>query len=292
MISLGAKFADYGLTGGFAVCGQAALLSWLAPGTTRSIIECVTKALATFFQDLPPGLVTPVSAFLTAVAIISIFFLGLVLELIGSIAVLVEVYVFRSHLKLHRPWLSELLANYGSATVKDVDRIVSEFGQTTGTGKEWRGAWRGIAFWSRSSRQKIAQAWRRATRRFRLLRPFSRIQALLLSYVLAADSAPRLDLLRDHLQLCRVSRAVSAVLFVCSLEVFVGFYRRIFTRPEPSWSLMFGSLCLALALMGLSRFLTQKAYGRFCDSLFAHVLVLSHKLKNEARVRMPDQAAV
>jgi hypothetical protein len=218
MISLGAKFADYGLTGGFAIVGQATLLGWVAPDTARSIVIGSAQILGEYFDCLPASLVTPAAAVMTTVGLISIFFLGLVLEAIGSIAVIWEVNVFKSHLERHRSWLSDLLAEYPASAVEDFRRLVSEFGSFRG---DWRESLGILTLWRRSSRQSLIEYRRRVFRRFRLLGLYSRTQALLLSYVLAADIAPPLDLIRDNVQLCRTSRAVSAALYIFSFEVYV-----------------------------------------------------------------------
>jgi hypothetical protein len=281
VISLGVKYADYGLTGGFAICGQAALLFWIAPDKARSIIAGSATFLGDYFRQLPEGLVTPASAVITAVAVISIFFLGLILELIGSVAVIWEANVFKRHLERHRSWLSGLLANYSSSTVDDLNRVVSEFGSPLGK-KDWRDTLRIFTLWKRSSRKTVFGD-QRAVQRFKLLRPISRIQSLLLSYVLAADKAPHLELLRDNLQLCRTSRAISAVLYILSIESILWMPFNLIGRPN-SGLVILVSYFLGLVMVVLAIFLPVKAYARFCDSLFALVLVLSQKLSKQSGV--------
>jgi hypothetical protein len=264
-----------------------AVLFLIAPGKAQSIIVSVPGMLNGYLGQIPGGVLTPVTAFLTAVAVISIFFLGLVLELIGSIAVVWEANVFKKHLERHRSWLSDLLANYGSDTVKDADRIVAEFGDPMG--EELKDTLRGLAFWRRRKRPRQPS---RVIHRFKLLRPISRVQSLLLCYVLAADCAPRFDLLRDHLQLCRTSRAVAGVLYILSFELMIvpavpllleltsGASQAI---PHEGGLSVLISMPLAFALAFLAFFLPVKAYQRFCDSLFALVLVVSRNPNNESR---------
>jgi hypothetical protein len=257
VISLGAKYADYGLTGGFAICGQAALLFWLAPERAHSIIAGAPHVLGTYLGQLPEGLVTPISAVITAVAIISIFFLGLVLELIGSVAAFWELRVFKEHLEYNRPWLSSLLSDYGAAPDKDIESIVSGFGKLRS--------------------------------RLKLLKPFSRVESLLLSYVLAADSAPRLDLLRDHLQLCRISRAVSAVLYIFGFELVLIPCVQVFLGYAPSgFSILL--ILLGVGFGPLALFLPKRAYERFCSNLFSIVLILSRKLDKKSCVSPGEPA--
>jgi hypothetical protein len=69
MISLGAKFADYGLTGGFAIVGQATLLCWVAPDSARSIVIGSARILGDYFDSLPESLVTPAAAVMTTVGL-------------------------------------------------------------------------------------------------------------------------------------------------------------------------------------------------------------------------------
>ena len=285
MISLGAKFADYGLTGGFAIVAQATLFCWMVPDTARSIVTGSVRILGDYFDRLPASLVTPAAAVMTTVGLISIFFLGLVLEAIGSVAVLWEINVFTSHLKRHRSWLSDLLAEYPASAVEDFRHLVSEFGNPMG-GNEWRESLRIFTLWKRSSRQSVIEGQRRG---FRRLGQYSRTQALLLSYVLAAHSAPLLDLLRDNLQLCRTSRAVSAALYIFSLEILsLPMLSPPMLSPALVDSWMFR--LSGIVMLFLAIFLPVKAYRRFCDNLFALVLVLFRKVNKEIRGNSSDQA--
>ena len=98
MISLGSKFADYGLTAGFTICLQFTLLFWLAPSLANSIIVVSITTTKSYVELLPSSLNIVASVILGALAIIILFFIGLILALIGSVGVIWEARIFWSSL--------------------------------------------------------------------------------------------------------------------------------------------------------------------------------------------------
>jgi hypothetical protein len=277
MISLGSKFADYGLTAGFMICTQFALLFWVAPNTLHSILVASAMATRSYLELLPNSLAAAASAVLATFAIISIFFVGLLLELIGSVAIIWEVRVFKQQLERNHQWLATFLEPYGQGAKEDFDRLMSEFGDV---GKEeWLEIGRMLRFWKRSAWAIMFNQSEQVFRRFKLLRPFSRLQSLLLSYILAADSPPRLDFLRDHLHLCGISRAISACLYILALELVV--FGNVQLHSHGLSISYFAASLLGLLMCFLAIFLPVKAYARFCDSLFSLALVLYRRMNRE-----------
>ena len=276
MIALGSRFADYGLTAGFMICLQLAFLFWFAPSLAHSIIVASATATKSYVELLPQSLNIVASVVLGAFAIIILFFVGLILALIGSVAVFWEANIFRKQLEHNRQWLITFLDLYGQGMKGDFDQFLSDFSSPWGK-QEWLPMVRLVYFWKRSSWAGYFALFKREFRRFMLLRSFSRLQSFLLSYTLAADSTPKLDLLRDHIYLCGISRAISASLYILVIEGSVGLW--FLQNVSTSRAIVFVSLSPFLLLLGI--FLPIKAYTRFCDDLFSLVLVLYRKLNKE-----------
>src|SRR5262245_53393486 len=114
MISLGARFADYGLTGGFFLFAQVILLTSLLPTRTAGLAETFAHQLTTLLAAMPEAVRPAITSLLAALAIISIFFIGLLLEALGSHFVIWEADIFWTHLHRNQPWIGSILAKYGA----------------------------------------------------------------------------------------------------------------------------------------------------------------------------------
>ncbi len=95
------RFIDYALTGAFFLIGQIILLVvWNLVGWIHGV--------GVFLTQLPMPLQTPSNGVLTVLGIISIFFFGLLLDLLSSTFRGVEMRKFRGHLSRNKEWLQRL----------------------------------------------------------------------------------------------------------------------------------------------------------------------------------------
>jgi hypothetical protein len=86
MISLGARYIDYGLTGGFFLFVALAVFGWHHPEAVSAILE----KLPDLQKNLPVGETVLASFF-----VVCVFATGLLLDLVGSLALVWELSIFR-----------------------------------------------------------------------------------------------------------------------------------------------------------------------------------------------------
>ena len=243
MIGLGSRFAEYGLTGGFFVFGQLFVLAWFFPEIAADWFSSIAKLLSARLYELPAAARPAFSNLLAALALVSIFFAGLLLDLIGSVLAAWEVKIFKRTLDVNAGWFSKFIETTGDQSRVDYEHI--------------RKSLRRRSF-------AISRLWKREYA-IGALDSFRRLETLLMAYVLASLGASSLDWLADQMRLCRTSRAISASLFVLALEV----YGSIFAVSSISGSPPVGVIGVITAFLFLSGFITYRAYSRFCMTLFS-----------------------
>jgi hypothetical protein len=245
VISLGARFADYGLTGGFFLLVSLALFGWLLPAEACSLVSSLKIALGSNTFNAPTILGTFIAGVFAAAFIVVVFFLGLLLDLLGSM-VMWERKIFRKELRRGKQWMNPVLNMYEEFLGKDFERLIE--------GKE---RW-----------------YERIFRRRRLLGRYSRVQSIILWHILLRVEPAKLEILSDQFRLCRVAGAIASGLFVsvCGVIVIsVGYLLGVELEPK---RLTIGTL-FSLLLLELSFFLTVRTYSRYCLNLFSLLFSLS-----------------
>src|SRR3979490_124044 len=98
------RFADYGLTGGFFLICQLGLL-WAFGYWPRSIPNEL-KALLPSDTSLVAPIIT---GFAGALAVIAVFVVGLILDLLASLFRGEEMKIFARHLDLNSDWMTAFI---------------------------------------------------------------------------------------------------------------------------------------------------------------------------------------
>jgi hypothetical protein len=122
-MQISSRFTEYGLTGGlFWIC-QLILLWW--SGQTQTLLS----SLSTVQLQIPAGISqigsTVITSLIGALAIVSVFAAGLLLDLVGAYFRPMEMRVFSRHLGRNRDWLGRLIAdhkNYCEADYAEFER--------------------------------------------------------------------------------------------------------------------------------------------------------------------------
>jgi len=270
------RFAEYGLTGGFFWLLQLAFLIILSPDSPLVSFEHWLDELSKI--HIPSHIATPVGGLLAALAIVSIFFTGLLLDLLGSYYILLEMNVFRKNVNTNREWLDDFVRNHKSYIGKDYNDFLEKFSDIYSHGEVRRMFIDAInifglfspKWWKRQiagSKSKIA--------RYRLMKPYSRLQSFLISTVLAYSGATRLDVLMDQMHLWRTSRAISTALLIFSVEISLILFPRILKS-------MHFILIVYFIVAIVSIFICIRAYSRMCYTLFALAYVSGLKTSTNA----------
>src|SRR6266513_3094545 len=85
--------------------------------------------LENFQKILPTGeakaLETLLNGIFASLFVVCVFATGLLLDLVGSLLVLLEADVFLKHLKRNKAWIGQLLAKYEEFLGQDMNEILS-----------------------------------------------------------------------------------------------------------------------------------------------------------------------
>ncbi len=281
MIGLGSRFAEYGLTGGFFVFGQVCVFAWFFPEIAGDLFSSIVAVLpARLDHALPKAAHPAFSSLLVALALVSIFFIGLLLDLIGSVIAVWEAGIFKKELDVNTGWFAKFVETTGDQSRVDYERIQSMSVTVAELVRRYVRSYFALVvrFWrldlwrtwfaelSRTRRQIDALGSDRA------LGSYHRLETLLMAYVLVSSGASSLDWLADQLRLCRTSRAVSASLLVLGSQVSISIWVSL-ASPPPSARSFDPLILLPQFVIGvlffLCIFITHRAYSRFCATLFS-----------------------
>ena len=122
MLGTGARYAEYGITGGFFLFTQALFLGfaypnvlhWSAFGTlltaiVKTIPPEAQPAIQSLLQPAIQSLLQPaIQSLLVALALLSVFIIGLALEVIGSVFMLQEAQIFGKDLVMNQ-WIPKFV---------------------------------------------------------------------------------------------------------------------------------------------------------------------------------------
>jgi hypothetical protein len=94
MLGTGARYAEYGITGGFFLFLMALVLGLYFPDALTYGAEGLGKHFSAIIGKVPKLAQPAIQSLLTALALLSVFIVGLVVEIIGSLLVIGEADVF------------------------------------------------------------------------------------------------------------------------------------------------------------------------------------------------------
>jgi hypothetical protein len=95
MLGTGARYAEYGITGGFFLLTQALILGFADPDLLVSAAHSFGVLLTASVDKIPEQARPAIQSLLVALALLSVFIIGLLLEIIGSVFMIYEANLFR-----------------------------------------------------------------------------------------------------------------------------------------------------------------------------------------------------
>ena len=115
MLGTGARYAEYGITGGFFLFTQILILGFAYPGLVAHSTDTLTGLLAAIYGKVPIAAQPAIQSLLVALALLSVFITGLLLDLVGSVFVIWEAWIFRKQIKKNAAWIE----NYFTTEMRD-----------------------------------------------------------------------------------------------------------------------------------------------------------------------------
>lgn len=250
MLGFRARFAEYGITGGFFLVTQLLIFGVFFP------VVHIESTRFTYLADLIKNnavLAPAIQTLVISLSILSIFLIGLALDLLGSPSSMVEERVFRDKLSGREKWVEKLI-RADLPDYEDEYRAVTERKQTDGES---------------SFLAILRQIWQSH-------QLFRRVEFILVAKVLASNV--KTEMLADNISMCRISRGIATTLFILYIEV-TNFGARHY-QESSQYLLPFGGLInfifsfvlfflLGALLFAIAYLITLAAYSRFTLTLFS-----------------------
>jgi hypothetical protein len=275
LITLGTRFVDYGLTGGTIVFFSIGLIGWFNPGAGSAVFGLIHAVQNSVATELPSFFESVLGPIMIAFFVVSVFLVGFILDLIGSVFVVWEMNIFRKNLESNQRWIKPVLNKYKVFLGDDMERLLTQFGDPLSK-EELKESFRIFVFWRGENWKTFWKNMKRGFLRLRLIKPFNRLQNILFSHLLFHIEHAKLETLSDQLRICRIARAISTGLYLqASLALLAVNLKDITTYTLGSWVEFGLALALSIIGIGLATFMTVRAYSRFCSNLFSLVFVLS-----------------
>ncbi|MBH5390453.1 hypothetical protein [Bradyrhizobium diversitatis] len=277
-MQLDRRFADYGLTGGLFLVCQLGLL-W-ALGYWFPVLKELEKLW------LPPNnsLLAPITAgFAGALAVIAVFVVGLVLDLLASYFRNLEMHVFTTHLHYNRDWLNGLFEANKVYCGKDFEPFQRMQQDLLSRSQQGLGdVLMILKLWKLESRRTYVEL---AKALFgRMPSQYQRLWSFLISYIaVQSGSSTQLSLMTDEYSLWRTARAIGLALFIFAAEVFL---IPVYSNDASMLTFFFGALFFLFGMI-FSMYITHATYSRLCFTLFSLVYVIYDKqlhAKKDAKI--------
>src|SRR5262249_2213824 len=142
-----------------------------------------------------------VQSLLVALALLSIFIIGLVLEIIGSIFMLNEASIFRKRLAMNQ-WVAKFVEAELPDYAEDY-RLVLDLADLW---SRWKEQWKPKNWFRFLNPFEAIKLNRQVQQRFR------RLESVLIAKVLT--SGAKTEMLSEQISICRMSRAIGTALYV------------------------------------------------------------------------------
>jgi len=254
MLGTGARYAEYGITGGFFLFTTALIFGLAFPSALIHCADSLGSLLSATLVKLPKPAHPAIQGLLVALALLSVFIIGLVLELIGSVFWGIEAYVFLGHLVDNKKWM----AKFVQAELPDDGKTYTFLADDKKRQEYYRAHWRRLL-------EPIAFVmWNSPLRA-----PFRRLEFNLIAKVLT--SGAKTELLTEQISICRMSRGIATALYAAALLLLTLPLDPAFARTSlGGW--LFLVVIILVILLPLSAFaITRGAYSRFAFILFSLV---------------------
>jgi hypothetical protein len=248
MLGTGARYAEYGITGGFFLFTQALILGLAYPDV---LVWGADRFGALLSEENIPKLAQPaIQSLLVALALLSVFIIGLVLEIIGSVFMLYEANIFRRRLAMN-PWV----AKFVEAELPDYAEDYRFFLDLADLWSRLKEQWKPKNWFGRRGPfEGGGIKWQR-----KVQQRFRRLESVLIAKVLT--SGAKTEMLAEQISICRMSRAIGTALYVGSIEFYLC----------TSTNRIFLAYLGLLILICCGTLITVGAYSRFANMLLSLV---------------------
>jgi hypothetical protein len=267
------RFADYGLTGGFFLICQLGLL-W-ALGYWPSIDPKQLRALLP--SEIPAPIIT---GFAGALAVIAVFVVGLILDLLASLVRGEEMKIFARHLDRNSDWTTAFIEAhkaYCGADYETFRRVLHELPPLRAMLK------RGVTpstYWRRENRLRHVAAMK-VNWGLGIAPEYERLLSFFTSYTMGQSGSAQLTLMADQYALWRTARAIATAVYLLTSEAMLLTLKALLSFEDffdlIAVSKVFFPFCLAILGVGVTILIIRGTYSRLCFTLFSLMYVACDK---------------
>ena len=260
------RFADYALTGGFFLICNFGMLWALGYGPKN-----IPKELKDLLQSADAPLPAPIiTGFAGALAVIAVFVVGLILDLLASLFRGMEMKIFAGHLEHNSEWMTAFIEAhkaYCQADYEPFRRVFQEL--PTPLARLKRDFTDPFRFLRREHRLSFVAEVKVSWGLGIVALQYQRLLSFFTSYIIGQSGSAQLTLMADQYSLWRTARAIAAALYLFMLEAII-------VSIAVSKEALFIPF-LVYPVVGLVSLFIQGTYSRLCFTLFSLVYVAYDK---------------
>lgn len=280
------RYADYALTGGFFLICQLGMV-WALGYWPQLNLDAIKGSLP--FPIEAPFVATIITGFAGALAVISVFVAGLILDLLASVYRYNEMQIFARHLDFNSSWMSPLIEDHKTYCDNDYQAFRRALNEMPSFREARAAVPAMLTLWKSESRLRVTAIMKKGIG-LRIVPEYERLLSFFTSYVMGEAGTAQLTLMADQYSLWRTSRAIAVALYLLTGEailfligaIYVAMFK-VFFRGIPSFDYFLTAnmnLLLMLCLAALSAgtiLIVRGTFSRFCFTLFSLLYVACDK---------------
>lgn len=229
---LSSRFTEYGLTGTFFIITQILLFYNLHDSR---LYDQIITGIGNFHNSI--GLLSSdnTSSLLTALAFVSVFVIGLSLDLMGSVFLRREMECLSLEIKKNTTWLDGFVEKNSEYMADDYAQILNNFRDT----------------------KMLTSLFSH----IKTINNADRVRSFFISYVLTHLGNDKSQILIEQIHLWRTGRVISVIIWIFSAEILLMEYL--------SSSFSYATFAIILISLMVATYLAKSAYQRMLTTLFS-----------------------
>ncbi|WP_339038460.1 hypothetical protein WHZ78_11075 [Bradyrhizobium symbiodeficiens] len=273
------RYADYALTGGFFLICQLSMI-WALDYWPKIDLNTIKQLFPLPLET--PLATTIVTGFAAALAVIAVFVVGLILDLLASLFRSNEMSIFARHLDLNSSWMTAFVEAHRAYCESDYQSFRRVFKRTPSF-KEGLVAMAALyTFWRSESRRRVTAAMKNSIGfEWRIVPEYERLFSFFTTYVMGQSGSAQVTLIGDQYSLWRTARAIATAMYILAYEVVLlllaGIVKALWKFVGLASFEGLGTIAVnylyLLCLLGISVGITipivRGTYSRFCFTLFS-----------------------
>ncbi len=278
-MKLSGKITEYGFLGAFFLVFQLVFMFILWPSNSWRLYSHLTNAIDSTIQS--SGSIKSVfNATISATGFVSIFFVGLFIDLITIVSQFSSSRSFKIHADKNKAWLSIFLKKHESYIGIESKQFLDKY--------EYKSSYRKLLSVSKTlpfSSKYWSKYWKLTKENWKeweYVKNYNKMYTFLIVYCVTNNSNATPNILVDELRIQRTIKGVSTVLWIISMEISVIIILEMyFLNSDFNPFRFFITLSSSYFFLGLSSLFIRKMDDRICETIFSTTYILSNMSAKE-----------